>query len=200
MKWLLCYGFSWIIFFILHSGLASSQVKKRIFLFIPFTYYRLFYNAVSTVALIPVVMFYLIYPSKLLFSPTPFIQVLGVSIIVLSFYLWKKSFNNYSISEFAGTDRLKEGYKLQPRLRKGGLNKLVRHPLYSVSYLFLVGLFVLLPSDINLLTSALIFIYFPIGIYFEERKLIAFFGEEYRKYKSNTPVLFPGLTSFIKKK
>jgi protein-S-isoprenylcysteine O-methyltransferase Ste14 len=199
MKWLLWYGFSWLLFFILHSGLASSQVKNRLQTIITFRYYRLFYNVLSILALIPVVLFYLKYPANLFFSPTFYTQLLGASIILLSFYLWKKTFRNYSLAEFAGSDRLKKGYKLQPRLRKSGLNKLVRHPLYSVSYLFLTGLWILLPSDINMLTTLLIFIYFPIGIYFEELKLISVFGEEYQKYKNQTPVLFPRLSSLIKR-
>jgi protein-S-isoprenylcysteine O-methyltransferase Ste14 len=36
-------------------------------------------------------------------------------------------------------------------------------------------------------------IYILIGTYFEERKLLREFGEEYAKYRQNTPMLIPGL-------
>ena len=37
------------------------------------------------------------------------------------------------------------------------------------------------------------FVYLPIGIALEERKLIAAFGEEYRRYRREVPALIPHL-------
>ena len=36
-------------------------------------------------------------------------------------------------------------------------------------------------------------VYLPIGIRLEEHKLIAQFGEEYRRYRREVPALFPKL-------
>jgi protein-S-isoprenylcysteine O-methyltransferase Ste14 len=36
-------------------------------------------------------------------------------------------------------------------------------------------------------------LYFIIGAYFEERKLLRDFGEAYAEYKRRTPMLIPGL-------
>lgn len=194
----LLYILSWVVFFFLHSALASSRVKNYLQPLISFRYYRFFYNAVSTLSLIPVVLFYYLADARYLFKPEIVVQVPGVLIILLSLGLWRKTFKNYSLAEFAGTDRLQKGYVLKPKLRKSRLNRLVRHPLYSVSYLLIIGLFLLFPHDLMLITAVLVFIYFPIGIYFEERKLIKVFGDEYVSYKRKTPALFPNPGSIIK--
>lgn len=166
---------------------------------ISFRYYRLLYNALSFASLIPVVFFYYKADASYLFDPQLWTEILGFLLILLSFYLWWKSFFNYSLSEFMGTDRLKKNYQFKAILRKNKLNKMVRHPLYSVSYLFLTGLFILFPNDLILITAVLIFIYFPIGIYFEEAKMIDLFGDQYLEYRESTPALFPSLNSLLKR-
>jgi protein-S-isoprenylcysteine O-methyltransferase Ste14 len=72
-----------------------------------------------------------------------------------------------------------------------GLYTVVRHPLYLFSILFLW----LSPS---LSVNSLVFnigvtLYFIIGAYFEERKLLRDFGEAYADYKRKTSFLIPGL-------
>jgi protein-S-isoprenylcysteine O-methyltransferase Ste14 len=72
-----------------------------------------------------------------------------------------------------------------------GLYKIVRHPLYTFSLLFLW----LTPSvSQNSLTVYIgSTLYILIGVYFEERKLLREFGEAYANYKNSTPMLIPGL-------
>lgn len=195
----LAYLFSWVFFFFCHSFFASGKVKRSLHQLISFKYYRLFYSAISIVTLIPVVVLYFKAEPIYIFEPQLWSEIMGILIIVLSLYLWKKSFFNYSLSEFMGTDRLKKDYQFKAILRKNKLNKLVRHPLYSVSYLFLTGLFILLPNDLILIATVLIFLYFPIGIYFEEAKMIEIFGDQYIEYRKNTPSVFPSLTWVLKR-
>jgi len=71
------------------------------------------------------------------------------------------------------------------------LYRVVRHPLYTFSLLFIW----LSPSvSQNSLTVYIgATLYTLIGAYFEERKLLREFGEAYAIYKNTTPMLIPGL-------
>ena len=79
-----------------------------------------------------------------------------------------------------------EGY-----LQVNGLNKYVRHPLYSSTLLFAWSFFFWQPVLANLISVFIITTYTIIGAYFEERKLLETFGEEYRQYVSKVPMLIP---------
>ena len=70
----------------------------------------------------------------------------------------------------------------------------MRHPLYSALILGLVGFVIFNPTYTHLVHAIYILIYLFIGIHYEEKRLIGRFGEEYKKYKEQTPMLFP--TSF----
>lgn len=72
-----------------------------------------------------------------------------------------------------------------------GLYKLVRHPLYTFSLLFIW-------ASPSMSQNSLVFylgvtLYVFIGAYFEERKLLRDFGEAYADYKRRTSFLIPGL-------
>jgi protein-S-isoprenylcysteine O-methyltransferase Ste14 len=77
------------------------------------------------------------------------------------------------------------------KLVTGGLYRFVRHPLYTFGLLILW----LTPS---MTINSLIFyisltVYIFVGTYFEERKLLREFGQEYADYKTATPMLIPGV-------
>jgi len=73
-------------------------------------------------------------------------------------------------------------------LRIEGPYKVVRHPLYLFTILFLM----LRPTMDLFYLVFLIFliVYFYIGSFYEERKLVSLFGDQYRKYQSSVPRLF----------
>lgn len=78
-------------------------------------------------------------------------------------------------------------------LKVKGIHRLVRHPLYSGTILFVWGLFFIYPMLNNLIAVLLLTAYVLIGINFEEKKLIQEFGEEYEKYISEVPMLIPNI-------
>jgi hypothetical protein len=73
-------------------------------------------------------------------------------------------------------------------LKIEGPYKVVRHPLYLFTLLFLV----LRPTmDLFYFVSLICIIaYFYTGSFYEERKLVSVFGDEYRKYQAAVPRLF----------
>lgn len=77
-----------------------------------------------------------------------------------------------------------------------GINAHMRHPLYSGTLLVLWALFFLFPFLNNLIACTVITVYTLIGIRLEERKLVSEFGESYRSYQQNVPMLIPSFYRF----
>jgi protein-S-isoprenylcysteine O-methyltransferase Ste14 len=72
-----------------------------------------------------------------------------------------------------------------------GLYKIVRHPLYTFSLLFLWLTPTVSQNSLTVYIGSTLYIL--IGAYFEERKLLREFGEAYANYQKSTSMLIPGL-------
>ena len=97
------------------------------------------------------------------------------------------AFRQYKLKSFLGFAEEKNEFKIN------GILKLVRHPIYSGLTLITIGFFLFMPNLPSLISCLSLFIYLPIGIYLEEKKLIATFGERYRQYKKTVSALVPRL-------
>lgn len=182
----------------LHSLLASEKIKKR------FkdkfgkliAFYRLLYNLFAAVSL------YFIYEV----SPKPYIIIYDLEfpydlIVLIPQMLsligvyW--TFRYICFREFLGLSQVKrfldKNYTTeldeQYTLRFEGPYRYTRHPLYFFSIIFLLFRPVM---DLFYLTFfACIVVYFYIGSYYEEKKLVRMFGEVYINYKKEVPRIFP---------
>ncbi len=74
------------------------------------------------------------------------------------------------------------------RLEVRGVYALVRHPMMVGGFLFLVTSG---PSLNNIVYTALYTAYMVIGGYYEERRMIKVFGEDYRRYQRRVGAFFP---------
>lgn len=94
------------------------------------------------------------------------------------------------ISDFLGMQQLRTGTS-NMHLVKNGWYRYMRHPLYFLSLLFMVLNPVMTVQWLLLLCCSLI--YFIAGAFIEEKRLLEFFGDEYRDYMLHTPFFIPGL-------
>lgn len=178
---------AWLLFGIFHSVLASSLVKNKVSLK-PVNYRRI-YNIISILA----VLFIFFMGSTI--SPEYFLpkgqatKSVGLIIATFGFLLAKLAFKPISFSQFMGIKKEEKS-----ELMTKGIYARMRHPLYTALILGLIGFVLFNPTYTHLVHAICILIYLLIGIQYEEKRLIAQFGEKYKMYKDQTPMLFP--TSF----
>ncbi|MBO3699426.1 isoprenylcysteine carboxylmethyltransferase family protein [Fabibacter sp. E12] len=177
----------WGVFYFLHSFLLLPKVKERIGLK-PRTY-RILYNLISLLVIGLVLLISAIIPSPLLMVPTPTHFYVGLMMATMGIFIIKRAFRAYSTGVFLG-------FKPEPKeqhLATDGLQRKVRHPLYSGTILIFLGYFTYNPLLSSFVTLLALVIYLPIGIRLEEKKLIQKFGQAYIEYKKEVPAIFPTL-------
>lgn len=171
---------------IIHSILASDTAKG----FGNPRYYRLFFNIFATVTLIPILALPVILPNKNWYTiPAPY-NTLAQAIQIISLILLTYSVIQTGALNFLGIEQLsKPKTDTPPKLNTNGLYRYVRHPLYTFSMLFLW----LTPtmSQNSAAFYLAISLYFIIGGYNEEKKLIATFGKDYLEYRKKTGMFLP---------
>jgi len=186
----------WILFCFFHSFLANADVKNWVAkkLGDRYKWYRLFYTIFSFATLIPLLLFQFKMISPFVFTPSIITYILGGAIAAAGFVIMGICIKKYFLS-LSGIKTLITDHTTND-LQVTGIHKYVRHPLYSGTFLFVVGLFVIIPQASLLIASAIIIGYTLLGIQWEEEKLVAEFGEQYRMYKKRVPKLIPFSKSF----
>ncbi|MCG9911459.1 MAG: hypothetical protein MH137_09180 [Flavobacteriales bacterium] len=192
----LLYILSWAGFYFLHSLLASSILKQKLESALPFmrSLYRLLYNlfSIGTLSLLVLWMFSL--SSAPLFIIPLMVKYIAGGILFSGIILLFFSIYNYNLGDFSGLNQMlnKQGTQGEhAHLNINGLNRFVRHPLY----LALVLIFISVPwfylTWPVVITAAVSLFYLPLGIWSEEKKLVAFFGKAYEDYRKNVPAIIP---------
>jgi len=176
---------------VVHSFLASHLAKDLFRLKVgSMDFYRLAYNIFAGISFLPILYLMATLPNQLVYEvPSPWnLAMFGGQL--LSAILLLIAFLQTGALSFIGLRQLYEEEK-SGALVIHGLYKIVRHPLYTFSLLFIW----LTPSvSQNSLTVYIgATLYILIGAYFEERKLLREFGVAYAEYKRKTPMLIPGL-------
>lgn len=177
----------WFFYFMLHSFLASVNVKS----FFErawkdkFRYYRFTYSLISIIGLALLLFFNASLSSDVIFISNGVVRYLSLMLATLGVIVISRSFREYRFSSFIGLEH--EGNEFI----RTGILKHVRHPIYSGTILIVIGFFLFNPTWGTLVSACCILFYLPIGIYLEERKLIAQFGDQYLRYKKEVPSILP---------
>lgn len=196
MIWLfntLILGLYFVLYGLIHSWLASLTVKQKVEeWFGPQARrgYRLFYNLFAIMTLLPFFALQAMLPNPKLYSvPSPWrwVMVAGqlVGLVGAVISLWQTG-----LFHFLGLSQLTTDSPTENRpLTIKGFYKWVRHPIYFFSLLFIW----LTPiMYLNQLIAYILFsLYFYLGSIYEERKLVAEFGDTYRDYQQRVPRLLP---------
>jgi methanethiol S-methyltransferase len=205
-------GFLWMLlatgaYGLLHSWLASHALKGWVETHLGLNarrFYRLGYILVSAFALLPLALLGRLLPDRALYTiPFPWI-LLTLGLQAASAFGLLVAVSQTDTLSFLGLRQISQPAALlpeqlaperaglernAPKLVTGGLYRFVRHPIYSFT---LVALWCIPLVSWNILAMLLgLSIYVLVGALFEERKLIAEYGDVYRTYRRKTPMLFP---------
>lgn len=189
--------FIWAVFHTLTAGVDAKGWFRRTFGERAYRgIYRLLYNVISGWTLLPI--FYLLVtraPDGQLWAvPMPYrlvnytLQIIGVLGVVAA--LWQTD-----VWRFLGLRQLVrylrgDGDPEPPSpFVATSVYRLVRHPLYFFSLLFLWATPVM--SWLVFIVSVWATVYFVAGSYHEEQRLLDEFGDAYRRYQAQVPRLIP---------
>lgn len=181
------------IYALVHSWLVGAPAKdwtSKHFGPAADRWYRLGYNIIAVITLLPVLVMIVLLPDQVLYivpSPWRWLLVGGqlLALIAAGLALWQTD-----PLYFAGLAQLVARNPAETgALQINGFYARMRHPLYTFSLVFLW----LMPvMTTNLLTTFILFtLYFYIGSTYEERRLIARFGPSYEAYRRQVPRFIP---------
>ncbi len=190
---------SWLGYYLLHSFLANARVKHWLanHLGSIFRVYRIFYNVLNLGLFGLLIYWQFSIITNQFFSPSAITHIVGFAVLIFGAVVLTQAFFTVRLREFIGVEQLfgrqinKTGTEGQSKLIRSGWYKYVRHPFYLGTVLMLIGGGLIVPTAAMLALVAATFLYLPIGILLEERKLIAEFGEDYLKYRKEVKAIVP---------
>ncbi len=189
----LLYALAWLSFGAGHTLLAGTRAKAALASALG-PYYRLAYNGFAVLHVGAVWLF----GAWLIGGAAPFnlpdaaragltgLSVLGLVLLLLAL-------RDYDLGRFIGTTQVRNHRRgiAAPEnepLHTGGFHAYVRHPLYAAAYLILWGN---AQDPFGLATAVWASAYLAVGTWFEERRLVALYGDAYRRYRERVPALIP---------
>lgn len=186
---------SWIVFCVLHSALISMPLAAWLNRLRPGweRYERLVYNVIALITLIPPLYISFAYPGDPLFSWGGWLRLVQFGLGVTAILLFMGGSRQFDTSRFLGLRQLREkkgphqtqGYE---QLVTNGVLRIVRHPWYSG------GILIIWARDVTvavLITNVILTLYFTVGAFLEERRMVQKFGAVYQRYQREVPMFFP---------
>ena len=186
---------SWIFFCLLHSLLIALPLKDWLRRLNPDyePYERLVYNIIALITLIPPVYFGITLKGATFFEWGGWLRWPQIALALWALFLFWGGTRQFDTSRFLGLRQLREkrgalqAQKNEPLVMEGVL-KIVRHPWYSG------GIAIIWTRDITaavLITNVVLTLYFIVGAFLEERRLVQQYGDLYQRYQSKVDMFFP---------
>ena len=179
----------------LHSAMISVSVTEYLHkrLGSTFRFYRLFFNVVSALTLIPVVLYASSARTEPKFCWDGYMRITQVLLLGTAALLFFLGACRYDAAQFLGFRQIREGTSSKGitdagELDTSGVLSIVRHPWYLATMLLIWAR----QLDISaILVNAILTSYLIAGTYLEEEKLVREFGEKYRAYQKKVSMLIP---------
>jgi protein-S-isoprenylcysteine O-methyltransferase Ste14 len=177
----------WVAYGLIHSLLAANITKSWAARKIPALAhrYRLLFNLIAVVTLLPPALLNHALASEPLWAwqgvGAWFAN--GLALAALAGF-WHSS-RGYDMVGFMG---LRSGGDQPAKFVISDWHRHVRHPWY---FFALIIIWTRNMDLATLISATAMSAYFVIGTWFEERKLIAEFGQKYRDYRARVPAILP---------
>jgi len=185
---------AWAAYGAVHSAMISETATgllKRS-LGSAFRFYRLFFNVVATVLLVPLVSYSMSLRRGLVVHWDGLWLVVRYALVAVGVLLFVAGGRHYRLSQFIGINQLRGtpsgGLAAGGGIDSRGVLGAIRHPWYA-------GLVLLLwARDLaiaDLVVSSVLTVYILVGTLLEERKLVHEFGDAYRSYQRRVSMFVP---------
>ncbi|MEJ2727952.1 MAG: isoprenylcysteine carboxylmethyltransferase family protein [Deltaproteobacteria bacterium] len=180
---------------ILHSAMISVSVteyfKKR--LGGGFRFYRLFFNIVAILTLMPVTLFAYSIRTQAIFSWNGYLRIGQILLLGVAVVLYLLGGRHYDVRQILGIKQIKEGSANKAitgtgELGTSGVLGIIRHPWYLATMLLIWAR----QMDVSVIfVNVILTFYLMVGTFLEERKLIREFGEKYVTYQKRVSMFIP---------
>lgn len=181
----------------LHSVLIAAPVTVwlRRCLGVRYRYYRLLFNCVAGVTLVPVLMFARTLRGEIVFRWEGSLLVVQLLLLAAALLLFAAGGRHYDLQQFLGWRQIRSDATAGALTDTGHLDTtgvlgLTRHPWYLGAILMLWS-FWRTTHVSTLIVNVVFTIYLIVGTLLEERKLVCEYGEEYRHYQRQVSMLVP---------
>ena len=185
----------WIIWCGIHSGMisvtATEYLKRRFGSH--FRFYRLVFNLVAIVTLIPAILYSQSIQGHVAFRWEGFMIVFQVLLLTISVLLFFAGARHYDMLQFLGLRQIRTGTSHSAltetdKLDTTGILGVTRHPWYLATIMLIWAR----KLDVStLITNIILTVYLIVGTVLEERKLVIEYGEDYRRYQKKVSMLIP---------
>lgn len=160
-----------------------------------YRYYRICYNLFSAITLFIPILYGVTLQSEPLIILDGILAPIRFIVLLLSIVFFIAGAQKYDMSIFTGifqasTGKTQEAINIDNTLDLSGIHQVTRHPWY-------IGGIMLLWSyktgfDLqSIITNTILSLYFIIGAFLEEKKLVTIFGHNYKQYQREVSMLLP---------
>ena len=198
-------GLFWICWCSLHSVLIARPVTGYLQQLLAgwYRFYRLFYNFTAVISLLPLLFMTWEIRGETVFAWQGCWQILRFLMLLSAGWFFWGGARRYDMGSFLGLRQLNSGashllLSETAEFSTAGVFGLTRHPWYLGSLLLIWSI---LPGYAlaDLLVSTILSAYLVVGTLLEERKLLAEYGDAYRRYQRQVPMLLPWIRYQAKK-
>lgn len=189
---------AWTAFAVFHSLTVSEGYERLVRRWMGGRafdgYHRLLFTAYSVFAFLLLALYLQSLPDRPLYRMEGVRRLLfhAVQLCAAALLFWTP----WDLQEFIGVRQWKRHRKGEPpepgrndRLFTHKAYGVVRHPLYLAISVILA--FHPVQSRNSFVSTIVIILYFYVGTFFEERRMVRTFGEEYRDYRKRVPRFLP---------
>lgn len=187
----------WIVWCTMHSFLISMSVtdylKEK--MGSAYRFYRLFYNLLAVITLLPIIYYGHTLKSPLLFSWKGIFVIFQFIFFIIAMILFITGARKYHLMQFLGLKQIQSGQSHASLSESGkidmsGVLGIIRHPWYlgAIIIIWVVNRDIYMST---LIMNVILTVYLIVGTYLEERKLTALCGDRYRNYQKKVSMLIP---------
>lgn len=174
-----------------HSFMAARWFKSRVYRFVDPQRYRLIYSVVSVLLFIPILV---VWGSGRDSSPLIFVvsypyRLISYLVMLSAVALFFMTALQIDVLEFLGLNGFFGEKEEDSKLITDGFYRFCRHPMYFFAIIALWAFPML--KQIDMVGNGFITLYFLLGAWLEEQRMMEDFGSEYQEYRQNVSMFIP---------